>query len=135
MAQTGFSGTAAANTTLDAWFGSTTLGPSQYELRLYTVAPTAAGGGTEVTGGGYSPLTIDNDATNFDPAASGIKYNNADWDFGAASGAAWGTIVGIGYHNPSGGALVRYGPLNTSATVSDGDSFVVLSGTATLKEL
>ena len=43
-----------SNEILDHVFsGNAFTAPSNYYVALYTVAPTASGGGTEVTGGGY----------------------------------------------------------------------------------
>lgn len=60
-----------AKATLDAWLGSTTLGPATYTVHLYSAAPAQDGtGGTEFPATGtYASVSVTNDATNF-PAAS-----------------------------------------------------------------
>lgn len=58
-------------------------------LALFTVAPGEAGGGTEVTGGGYTRMELPSGA-----AAAGSKSNSTERLFPVAT-ADWGAIVGI----------------------------------------
>lgn len=44
--------------------------PATVYVALFTVAPTDAGGGTEVSGGGYARKAVTNNATNFPNAAT-----------------------------------------------------------------
>lgn len=60
-----------ADAYLDAQFGSTTLGPASYVLRLWDEDPL--NGGVEVTGTDLPALTITNNATNFPAASNGVK--------------------------------------------------------------
>lgn len=66
--------------------------PATLYLALYTVAPTDAGGGTEVSGGDYARKAITNDATNWPAASGGAKSNGQVITFVKAT-ADWGTIV------------------------------------------
>ncbi len=134
----GFKGTGVSNQTLDAWLGSTTLGPGTVYVALFTAAPTAAGGGTEVSGGGYARVAVTNNATNFPAASAASKSNGAAIDFGTAS-ADWNTITHAAVVKTSAGALgttdiIYAGPLTTSRTVLNGDSFKIPVGGATFTE-
>lgn len=123
----GFKGTGTCNATLDAWLGSTTLGPSTVYLALFTAAPSASGGGTEVSGGGYARVAITNNSTSFPAASGATKNNGTSVDFGTAS-AAWGTVVWAAYVKTSSGTLgssdiIYAGPLSTPRVVDSGDDF------------
>lgn len=91
--------------------------PTDVYLALYTAAPTDAGGGTEVTGGGYARQVIPF-ATQ---AASGLISNTTAVSF-TASGAPYGTVVAVGIFDAStAGNLLAWDAI-TSATVNDGDT-------------
>ena len=91
-------------------------------VALYTVAPTDAGGGTEVTGGSYARATVTNNATNFPAAVSGSKSNGVAAAFAQAS-ANWGTVVAFGILDAlTGGNLLYWGDLTASKTVESGDT-------------
>lgn len=102
---------------LDHVLGTTTYTkPSATHLALYTVAPTDAGAGTEVTGNGYArQLVTWSNATN-----SGAS-NNATVSF-TASGGSWGTIVAVALCDAvSAGNQLWYGTLTTPRTIASGD--------------
>lgn len=65
--------------------------PTNIYVALYTVAPTAIGGGTEVTGGSYARVLHNtwNAATAAEPSSA---TNNGAITFPEAT-ADWGTIV------------------------------------------
>ena len=71
-------------------------------LALYTVSPTAAGGGTEVTGGGYGRQPI-----VFTPPANGVASNVSDIVFPIAT-ADWGTVTSYGILDASSGGNLLY---------------------------
>lgn len=114
---------------LDGVLGGTNfVQPATVFCALFTVAPTSAGGGTEVSGGAYARVSITNNATNW-PAATGggpgTKGNGAAITFPTAS-AAWGTIVAWAlFDASSAGNMLYWGTLNTPrpANVSDTPSF------------
>lgn len=92
---------------------------------LYTVAPTDAGGGTEVTGGSYARVAKTNDGTNW-PAATGTspttKQNGTAHTFPTAS-ASWGTVVAFAIlDNSTGGNFLYWGDLTTSKSIDNGDT-------------
>lgn len=105
------------NAVLDHVFRNTALtSPAAVYLALFTVAPTDAGGGTEVSGGGYSRQDI-----TFGAASGGAMANTAQVSF-TASGANYGTVVAVGiFDAASGGNLLAWDGI-TSVTVNDGDT-------------
>lgn len=105
------------NALLDHVFRNTALtSPTTVYLALYTANPTDAGGGTEVTGGGYARQAI-----TFGAASGGAISNTTQVSF-TASGADFGTITGIGIFDAStAGNLLAWDAI-TPATVTDGDS-------------
>jgi hypothetical protein len=95
--------------------------PATLYFALYTVTPSDAGGGTEVTGGSYARKDMTNNATNFPAASGGLKSNGTAITF-AAPTANWGTIVAFGIFDAvSSGNLLYWGPISPSKTVNNGD--------------
>lgn len=71
--------------------------PATFYVGLFTAAPTDAGGGTEVTGGGYARAAITR-ATGSWTAASGGNgsgTNVSALSYGTTTGV-WGTVVAFG---------------------------------------
>ena len=96
-------------------------------LGLFTVGPSDAGGGTEVTIGAdnYARRQVPNETgdANWVDAVGGLKKNAAAFAFGTASGS-WGTITHVGiFDAASAGNLLFHGPLNTAKTVGSSDTF------------
>ena len=90
--------------------------PTPY-IALYTVVPTDAGGGTEVSGGGYARETA-----AFSAASGGATSNSGAISFTTAT-ADWGTIVAFGiFDAASGGNLLAWGDLTENKTVNNGDT-------------
>ena len=91
--------------------------PSSVFLGLFTTAPTDAGGGTELSGSGYtrkvaSFTTTGAAATN----ASAVEFPTATGD--------WGTIVAVGvFDASSSGNLLGWSNLTSSRTIETGDVF------------
>lgn len=95
--------------------------PSNIYVALYTVAPSDAGGGTEVTGGSYA-----RQAATFDAAASGATSNDSNIDFTNMPAA---TVVAIGIFDAStSGNLLLYGSLTTNKTTDAGDTLRIATG-------
>ena len=99
---------------------------------LYTVAPTDAGGGTEVTGGSYARIGVTNNTSEFPTASSQTSHNANLIDFGTAS-ANWGTVVAVGVFD-GGTNLLYWGPLTVNKTINTGDSFKIAANNATFTE-
>jgi len=99
--------------------------PTAWYVALYTAAPSDSGGGTEVSGSGYS-----RQAVTFAAATSpgGTTSNTGDITFTAAGGD-WGTLTHIGIHDASsGGNLLWHGAMTASKTVADGDTLQFSTG-------
>jgi hypothetical protein len=137
----GFLSEYLADELLDHVFSAATFTPpATVYIALFTVAPTASGGGTEVTGGSYARVSVTNNATNW-PAASGQTKRNgtaitfpapsADW---APSGSP---VVGVAVFDAStSGNMLIYGPLSTPRVIINGDAAPVIAingGTFTLE--
>ena len=105
-----------SNEILDHVFsGNAFTAPSNYYVALYTVAPTASGGGTEVTGGGYvrRSATFTTSATQ--------STNQSAVEFPTAS-AAYGTVVAASVMDAtSGGNLLAFANLTAAKTIGIGD--------------
>lgn len=99
--------------------------PTAWYVALYTAAPSDSGGGTEVSGNGYS-----RQAVTFAAATSpgGTTSNTGDISF-TASGGNWGTITHIGiFDASSGGNLLWHGVMTASKIVNDGDTLEFSTG-------
>lgn len=99
--------------------------PSTLYCALFTVAPTDAGGGTEVSGNAYARVAVTNNLTNF-PAATGTtvatKTNGTAVTFPVAAPAGWGTVVAVGWFDAStAGNLLDWATLAVSKLVGAGD--------------
>lgn len=107
---------------LNHLFGSTTFTkPANRYLALFTVAPSDAGGGTEVTGGSYARISAGN--LTVSGTAPTVATNGTALEFATAT-AGWGPITHVGIFDAlSGGNLLAWAPLTTSRTVNSGDVF------------
>jgi len=101
------------------------------EIALFTTLPGEdATGGVEVAGGSYARQTV-----SFAASSGGVVSNSGAVTFPVATGS-WGTVVGIGYYEGSGGGnLLYFGALTTSKTVGIGDQLSFASGSLTVTEL
>lgn len=108
-------------------------GPTSLYVALYTSAPTAAGGGTEVSGGSYARVAVSSSLANWagtqgagtttaSTGTSGATSNNAAITFPAPT-ANWGVIVSFAILDATtSGNFLFYGALTTSKTVNNGDA-------------
>lgn len=99
--------------------------PTNVKARLFTVAPTAAGGGTPVSGNGYTDVTIPWNGTYMGAATStGITNLGHDLDLGFANGGNWGTIVAIDFRDAATNSLMWYATLDTPIAILDGQGLI-----------
>jgi hypothetical protein len=92
--------------------------PTNIYVALYSVAPTKAGGGTELTGNGYARKV--HDAWN--AGAAEAATNNGAITFAAASGGDWAEAVAFGLFDAiAAGNYLGFGDLTVARTVLDGD--------------
>jgi len=110
------------NKLLDHFLGTATYTkPTTVYVGLYTVVPTDAGGGTQVTGGSYARQTA-----TFSAAASGTTSNTANIDFAGMPAA---TTVAIGVFDAiTAGNLLLWGTLTTNKTTDAGDTLRIATG-------
>lgn len=93
--------------------------PTAWYVGLFTAAPNDAGGGTEVSGNGYSRQAVSWDTAS----GTGGTTSNSTAETFTASGGNWGTITHIGiFDASSAGNLLWHGSLTASKTINDGDS-------------
>src|SRR5260370_31619588 len=96
-----FKGDALRTKILDKDFGGTNYTPPPiYYLALFTVAPTSAGGGTEMVYTGYARVSITNNPGNWNNDSTGRKSNANKIDFPQA-GSAEGIAVAFGLFDNS----------------------------------
>ena len=108
---------------LDLVFGRTAYPsrPSTLYFALFTIAPTAGGGGTEVTGGSYARKGMAANSTNF-AVISGTSplVNSVAITFPLAT-VDWGTVVAWGiYDAATAGNLLFYDALAASSLIVAG---------------
>ena len=108
--------------------------PATVYAALYTVNPSDAAGGTEVTGGSYARVAITSSLANWagtqlagSTAASsgtgGQTSNNNAITFPPPSGANWGVVAGMAlYDAATAGNELWWAALTTSKTVNDQDA-------------
>jgi len=103
--------------------------PTAWYLALFTAAPSDSGGGTEVSGSGYSRQTI---AFGTASGTGGTTSNTGDVSF-TASGGSFGTVSHVGIFDAStGGNLLWHGAMTASKTIADGDTLEFSTGNVDL---
>lgn len=118
--------TIAANNLLNLAFSATAWpggAPGTVYFALFTSAPSASGGGTEVSGGSYARVAVAVNTTNF-PAITvpGNAMTNGTAITFAKATAAWGTITYMGiYDAASAGNLMFFAPLAAPVTPAVGN--------------
>jgi len=120
------------NKLIDHLFRTATFAkPAALWIALFTAAPSDAGGGTEVTGGGYARVNLAPSDANWRPtqgglgAAStgtgGLTANAVPVTFPAPS-AAWGTVTHFAlFDAPTGGNPLVWDALITPRPIASGD--------------
>lgn len=123
----GFKSDYLANKILGQIYGGTVwTPPATLWLALYTVAPTSAGGGTEVSGNNYQRKGITNNVANF-PTPTIKQVNNAALiDFGVPTGPGWGNIVFLGWWDAlTAGNFLSAGPASPAVIANPGLNFQI----------
>lgn len=96
--------------------------PINVYLALFTANPTDAGGGTEVSGAGYTRQAI-----TFGAASGGAISNTVAVSF-TASGGNYGSVTGVGIFDASTAGNMLAWDAITSATVNDTDTLTFAIG-------
>ncbi len=97
--------------------------PATLYFSLHTSATTDAGGGTEVSAGGYARIGVTANTTNFAAPISGDGHteNSGTITFGTPS-ANWGTVSHFAiWDAASAGNMLAHGALTQSKTINNGD--------------
>jgi hypothetical protein len=103
--------------------------PTPIYVALFTTAPTAAGGGVEVTGGSYARQTA-----TFVAPTNGQTSNSVDILFPIAT-ANWGTIKAFALMDAgSGGNMLYFGNLSAERTVLTSDQVKFAAGQLGVQE-
>jgi hypothetical protein len=101
--------------------GSSATRPTAWFVGLFTAAPSDTGGGTEVTGSGYTRVAT---GTISGSGTATTFTNAAAIEFGAASGGNWGTIGWAAiFDAETSGNMIAWAPLTTAKAINDGDIF------------
>ena len=110
------------NKLIDHFLGTTSYTmPADVYVALFTVAPSDAAGGTEVTGGSYA-----RQIATFTAASSGATSNDSNIDF---TGLPAATTVAIGIFDAlTTGNMLLYGTLTTNKTTDAGDTLRIATG-------
>lgn len=131
----------ARNKLIDYWFRAAAMPtkPTHVYVALYTATPSAAGGGTEVTGGSYARTDLAPSDTNW-LATQGGTSGNSSGTTGQTKNAVvvtfpvptadWGTITHYGLFDALAGNLLFYGAFTTPKTVANGDQAPVIAANA-----
>jgi hypothetical protein len=108
--------------------------PGTLYVALFTVAPTDAGGGTEVTGGSYARAAVSRAGGTWDAASGGATANTSTISFTTAS-ASWGTVVAFAIMDASsGGNMLYWGDLTTPKAIGSGDTAQFAAGELDITE-
>lgn len=95
-------------------------------IALYTTTPNDAGGGVEVSGGGYVRQFVAGE--DWDAAAGGEKVNSNQIGYPDAT-ASWGEITTIVLHDAEeGGNMLAYDDLDASKTIGNTQVFIIGAG-------
>ena len=99
-------------------------------VALYTVAPTDAGGGTEVTGGSYARKSTA--GSDWAAASGGATSNSAVITFVTPTGS-WGTVVAFSLMDAStAGNFLAWGDLTTPQAIGTGNTVSFAIGALTI---
>ena len=119
------------------WFKGTTYPATQANTwcALFTVAPTNAGGGTEVSGTGYARIAVPQASWGAPSGNSPASMtNSAIIDFGVAGGS-WGTVVAFAQMDAvTSGNLLYWANLGVSQAVANGNDVQFAIGALALTE-
>jgi hypothetical protein len=121
---------------LDAEFGIAAFTfPSTIHLALFTVAPSAAGGGTEVSGSGYARVAVTANATNWSRSAQTVSNVNQIL-FNAFTGAVSTVVAVAAFDASTGGNMLWFAdlPAPNQKSFSANDQAVYPASSITVTE-
>lgn len=105
------------------WSGTAFSSPSaSLYVGLFTSAPGEGGGGTEVSGNGYSRKLVSM------TTSADLSTNSGAVEFDTATGS-WGTITHVAIFDAStSGNMLAYAALASAKTIATGDVFRIPAG-------
>jgi hypothetical protein len=104
---------------------NTAARPTEWYLGLFTTPTGETGGGTEVSGGGYTRKAASFSVSGTDPTKA---ENTGAIEFPTAQDV-WGEITHIGlFDSDNGGNMLVHAPLGVPRTIAEGDVFRVPAG-------
>lgn len=103
--------------------GASYTAPGTLYVGLFTAAPGEAGGGTEVSGGGYARVGVANSSAEWAATSGGNgTTSNINAITFPAPTASWGQATHWGiFDAATGGNLLVYAALTTPKTINNGD--------------
>lgn len=104
--------------------------PTRVWAGLYTISPTSAGGGAEVSAPDYARVQ-----TTWSVASLGQTSNSLDIRFPTTglTSSNWGTITNLGlFDAPSAGNMLFYGPLSATVQLAMGTDFKISASGLTI---
>jgi hypothetical protein len=106
--------------------GSNVTFSSKPYIALMTSAPSDSSSGTEVSGTNYSRVQVGGAGQgNFSVNSTGTATNSSSFTFEDA-GSTWGTVTHVAlFDSATGGNMLLYANLNSSATIATGDIFKI----------
>jgi len=97
----------------------TAVRPTQWHLAVFTAAPDDAGGGTELSGDGYSRQALTFAAAT---SGAGTTSNTVAVSF-TADGGDWGACTHVAiFTAATGGTMLWHGAMTTPRTIADADT-------------
>ena len=127
-----------ANHLLDLVAGAVAFSaPANSYIALYSVAPTAGGGGTEAAGSGYARAANTNNGTTWGAAAGGIKANAVAFNFAPATGdwsGAANQVAAALLDALTLGNFIYFGSLTVAKPVLNGDTASFAIGAISITE-
>lgn len=117
--------------------------PSTVYVALFTSPTTEAGGGTEVSGGGYARVAVPctlaawsgtqgPNTTTPSSGTGGQTSNNNAITFPVAT-APWGTVTHVALYNAAtGGNMLLHGPLSPAVTIQQSEQLIIPAGQLTV---
>jgi len=95
--------------------------PTVFYVGLFTAAPSDTGGGTEVSGSGYTRIAT---GTISGSGTATTFTNAAAIEFPLATGGNWGTIGWAAIFDAStSGNMLAWAPLTVAKAINEGDIF------------
>lgn len=97
-------------------------------IGLLTAAPSDSSTGTEVSGTNYSRVQVGGTGQgDFSVGGTGTATNSAPFEFPDAQ-SLWGTVTHVALYDAfTGGNILIFATLQSSATINDGDIFKIPS--------